>query len=69
MNLADAPAKPSFWRSIKAVAWSFVGLRSRGAFEEDVKNLSPIHIVVVGLIGVVVFVTALVLLVNWIVPG
>ena len=61
--------KPSFWRTTKAVAWSFVGLRSRSAYEEDVKNLSPLHIIVVGLIGVFIFVAALVLLVNWIVVG
>jgi len=61
------PANPSLWRTTKAVAWSFVGLRSRSAYEEDVKNLNPLHIVAVGLIGVFVFVAALVLLVNWVV--
>ena len=68
MSGADKlPAKPSLWRTTKAVAWSFVGLRSRGAYEEDVKNLSPLHIIAVGLVGVFVFVAALVLLVNWMV--
>ena len=65
--MATPPAKPSFWRTIRAVAWSFVGLRSRGAYEEDVKNLNPVHIVVVGILGVFVFVAVLVLLVNWMV--
>ena len=67
MNVSDGRVKPSFWRSIRAVAWSFVGLRSRGAFEEDIKNLSPLHIIVVGLVGIFIFVAALVLLVNWMV--
>ncbi|MGH6637930.1 MAG: DUF2970 domain-containing protein [Polaromonas sp.] len=67
MSMAGAPAKKSLWRTVKAVAWSFVGLRARGDYEEDVKNLSPIHIIVAGLIGVFVFVAALVLLVNWMV--
>ena len=65
--MATPPVKPSFWRTIRAVAWSFVGLRSRGAYEEDVKNLNPVHIVVVGILGVFVFVAVLVLLVNWMV--
>ena len=65
--MAAPPVKPSFWRTIRAVAWSFVGLRSRGAYEEDVKNLNPVHIIVVGLLGVFVFVAVLVLLVNWMV--
>jgi predicted Na+-dependent transporter len=68
MSMAAAPAKKtSFWRTVKAVAWSFVGLRARGDYEEDVKNLNPLHIVAVGLIAVFVFVAALVLLVNWMV--
>ena len=67
MSKPEIPAKKSLWRTVKAVAWSFVGLRARGEYEEDVKNLSPIHIIVVGLIGVFLFVAALVLLVNWMV--
>ena len=57
--------KPSLWRTVKAVAWSFIGLRARGDYEEDVKNLSPLHIIAVGLVGIFVFVAVLVLLVNW----
>ena len=59
--------KASLWRTVKAISWSFIGLRGRGAFEEDVKNLKPIHIITVGLIGLFVFVAALALLVNWVV--
>ena len=59
------PRRPSLWRTVKAVAWSFIGLRARGDYEEDVKNLSPLHISAVGLVGIVVFVAVLVLLVNW----
>lgn len=57
--------KTSLWRTTKAVAWSFVGLRARGDYEEDIKNLSPLHIIAVGLVGIFVFVAVLVLLVNW----
>ena len=57
------PRKSSLWRTVKAVAWSFVGLQARG--EDDVKNLKPLHIVAVGLVGIFVFVAVLVLLVNW----
>ena len=57
--------KSSLLRTVKAVAWSFVGLRARGAFEEDIKHLSLIHIIVVGFLGIFVFVAVLVLLENW----
>ena len=64
--MADTPRrKTSLWRTVKAVAWSFVGLRARGDYEEDVKNLNPLHIIAVGLVGIFVFVAVLVLLVNW----
>lgn len=59
----------SLWRTVKAVAWSFVGLRGSREFDQDVKKLNPLHIVLVGFVGIFVFVGALVALVNWVVPG
>ena len=67
MPNGPTPRKPSLWRTVKAVAWSFVGLRSRNAYEEDVKHLSLLHVVLVGLVGAMLFVGALMLLVNWVV--
>lgn len=61
----SSPKKHAYWRTAKAVAWSFVGLRARSDYEEDVKNLNPLHIIAVGLVGVFIFVAALMLLVNW----
>jgi hypothetical protein len=59
----------SLWRTVKAVAWSFVGLRARSEFEQDVQKLNPLHIIAVALVGVFIFVGALVGWVNWVVPG
>ena len=59
--------KGSILRTVKAVLWSFVGLRSRGEYEQDVAQLNPVHIVVVALVGVVVFVGSLMLLATWVV--
>jgi hypothetical protein len=55
----------SMLRTAKAVAWSFVGLRSRNEFEKDTQQLNPIHIVIAGFAGVAVFIGVLLLLVNW----
>lgn len=60
---------PSLLRTAKAVAWSFVGLRGSGEFQQDIKKLSPLHIIAVGLVAVFVFVGLLMALVNWVVPG
>jgi uncharacterized membrane protein len=59
----------SLWRTVRAVAWSFVGLRARSEFEQDVKKLNPLNIIAVALVGVFIFVGALAALVNWVVPG
>jgi uncharacterized membrane protein required for colicin V production len=60
---------PSLLRTVKAVAWSFIGLRGSRAYQEDIKKLSPLHIIAVGLVAVFVFVGVLIALVNWVVPG
>jgi len=57
----------SFWRSLRAVAWSFLGIRKRSGLEEDMQRLNPLHVVVAGLLAVAVFVGGLVALVHWIV--
>lgn len=57
----------SFVRTVKAVLWSFVGLRSRSDYEKDREQLKPVHIVVAGLAGVVIFVGGLIFLVTWVV--
>lgn len=67
MNTPVTQRKGSIWRTIKAVSWSFVGLRSRGEYEKDVEQLNPVHIVVAALIGILVFVGCLILLATWVV--
>ena len=67
---AHTPAQPpraSFLRTIKAVAWSFVGIRKNSEFHDDMGRLNPLHIIVAALLGVALFVAGLVLLVNWVV--
>ena len=59
--------KASIVRTVKAVLWSFVGLRSRGGYEQDVAQLNPVHIIIVGLVGVFVFVGSLIVLATWVV--
>ena len=57
----------SIFSTVKAVLWSFVGLRSRGGYEQDVAQLNPVHIIIAGLVGVFVFVGSLILLATWVV--
>ena len=59
--------KGSIFRTIKAVLWSFVGLRSRGDYEKDIEQLNPVHIVIVALVSVIFFVGGLIFLATWVV--
>lgn len=54
-------------RTVKAVAWSFVGIRKNSGFQEDVGKLNPVHVIAVGIAGALLFVVGLIVLVNWVV--
>jgi uncharacterized membrane protein len=65
-----APAtarKGSLLRTIRAVAWSFVGIRKNSGYQEDLAKLNPLHVVAVAICGVVLFIVGLMFLVNWVV--
>ncbi len=67
MSAQGTQRKGSIWRTVKAVSWSFVGLRARGDYEKDVEQLNPVHVVIVALVGVLVFVGSLIFLATWVV--
>jgi len=56
----------SLARTVRAVLWSFVGIRRRSGLEDDMQRLNPLHVVAVGLVAVALFVGGLVALVHWI---
>ena len=59
--------KVSLMRSVKAVAWSFLGIRKSSEFQEDIDKITPLHVLGVGLIAVFLFVISLIFLVNLVV--
>ena len=58
--------RASLLRSVRTVAWSFLGIRKNSEFQKDIASVQPLHVIAVGLAGALLFVLALVLLVNWI---
>ena len=56
--------KGSFLQTLKAVAWSFFGVRKGADYERDVSELNPVHLVIAGIVGALLFIAALVLVVN-----
>jgi Protein of unknown function (DUF2970) len=67
--LAAARRKGSFLLTIKAVAWSFLGIRKGAGYEEDVEKLNPVHVLVAGLIAGIVFVLTILFFVRWIISS
>jgi hypothetical protein len=61
------PRKGSLLDTVKAVGWSFFGVRKNSAYQEDLAKLNPLHIIVVAFAGVIVFVGGLILLVRYVV--
>ena len=68
-NLPPAPRRGSLLRTVRAVAWSFFGVRKSRDLERDAADLKPAHVILVGVAVAAVFVFALVLLVNWIIAS
>ncbi|MCV2349775.1 DUF2970 domain-containing protein [Paucibacter sp. Y2R2-4] len=67
-DLKQAVARPpSFLQTMRAVAWSFFGVRRGADYEKDVAQLNPVHVIIAGVIGAVLFVLALLLLVQWVI--
>ena len=65
----DAPTarKARFGQTLRAVAWSFFGIRKSADHEQDVKNLNPIHVVIAAVLGAAIFVVFLVVLVHFVI--
>jgi Protein of unknown function (DUF2970) len=57
----------SFGQTVKAVAWSFFGIRKRSGYENDIQKLNPVHLVIAGLLAAALFVGSLIVLVRWVV--
>ncbi len=57
--------KGSFLQTVKAVAWSFFGVRRGDDYERDVTQLNPVHVIIAGVLGAAIFVVSLIFLVRW----
>lgn len=64
---SDNKEKASFLYSLRAVFWSFFGLRRKSDFDTDSAKLNPLHIVIAALIGVAVFIGLLIMIVKLVV--
>lgn len=66
-DLREAAArKGSFFQTMRAVGWSFFGVRKSSEYEKDISQLNPVHVVIAGVIGALVLIAVLATVVNWV---
>lgn len=63
----SASTKTSFLRSVRVVAWSFLGIRANKEYQQDLARVNPLHVVAVGIVAALLLVVSLIGLVNWVV--
>lgn len=55
----------SFMSTLAAIAWSFVGLRRKKDFDQDIGRMNPVYVLVAALIGTAAFIGALLAAVQY----
>ena len=67
MEMAHEQKSATPLQVIKAVCWSFLGIRRRAEYEKDAVTLKPVQVIIAGIVGAVVLVLSLVTLVHFII--
>lgn len=57
----------AFLDTLKAVLWSFAGIRKNSEYQKDLQKLNPVHIVITAIVLVVFMIGGLIGLVNLVV--
>jgi hypothetical protein len=63
MSAARRPSA-SFLQVAKAVFWSFLGIRKRAEHEADMVRLNPVHVIIAGILGGILFVLTIIFVVH-----
>jgi len=67
MTPGKTPMKGGRLRTARAVGWALLGVRKSSDYQKDVEGITPLQVVVGGLVAVFLLVAGLILIVNWIV--
>lgn len=68
-NEREPAHRANFLQTAQAVAWSFFGVRKKANYEQDAANLNPVHVIIMGIIGAALFITALLVIIKFVVLG
>ena len=66
----DAPPKRAgFWATVRAVLWSFLGIRKGKDYQRDATSLDPKAVIIAGVLGGLIFVLSIVAFVRFVVKA
>jgi hypothetical protein len=65
--VTEGPKRAGPLQVAKTVLWSFFGIRRRAEHEADLARLTPVQVIVAGLIGAALFIATLVLIVRFVI--
>ncbi|MEN9773343.1 MAG: hypothetical protein RL322_413 [Pseudomonadota bacterium] len=63
----ESAPRAGAWATVRAVLWSFFGVRGRSGHEQDMARLNPIYVILTGVGLAALFVLSLIMLVKWVV--
>jgi len=63
-NQTKKQENASTLQAIKAVLWSFIGVRGQKDYENDIAKIKPKQIIIAGIIGALLFIATVLTLVN-----
>ena len=56
--------KASFLQTMRAIFWSFFGVRKGEHSKDDEANLNPVHVVIAGMLGALMLIVVLLVIVK-----
>lgn len=65
--MTQPPVKGGRLRTVRALLWALLGVRKGSDYQKDVENITPLQVIVGGLVAIFLLVAGLILIVNWIV--
>ena len=60
----EAKREAGFLETVRAVAWSFFGVRRKSDDEKDAARLNPVHVIIAGIVAAALFVFTLIMIVR-----
>ena len=61
--------RAGFAATLRAVLWSFIGVRRRHDYDRDARSLDPRAVIIAGLLGGLIFVLTIVAVVRFVVSA